>query len=108
MRILWVGEKNVPALRNLDRNQLKAEVVESGKVLRIQRHHQDSQILCWLNFGSETAKITNNNKSGTWKKILDSSEQIWGGKGSELPEKLEDSSSALIINPYSVVIYENQ
>ena len=101
--------KNVPALRNLDRNQLEAKVVEPEKILRIQRHHQDSQILCWLNFSSETVKITDNNKSGTWKKILDSSEPTWGGKGSQLPEKLDGASNyELNINPYSVVVYSNQ
>ncbi|MEL6458241.1 MAG: malto-oligosyltrehalose trehalohydrolase [Cyanobacteria bacterium J06621_15] len=101
--------KNVPALRNLDRNQLEATVVEPEKILRIQRHHQDSQILCWLNFSSETVNITDNNNSGNWKKILDSSEQTWGGKGSQLPEKLNESNnSELIINPYSVVVYSEQ
>ena len=101
--------KNVPALRNLDRNQLEAKVVEPEKILRIQRHHQDSQILCWLNFSSEAVKITDNSKSGTWKKILDSSEQTWGGEGSQLPEKLDGASNyELNINPYSVVVYSNQ
>ena len=101
--------KNVPALRNLDRNQLEATVLEPEQVLCIKRHHQDSQIVCWLNFGSEAVKITDDNKSGTWKKILDSSEETWGGTGSQMPEKLDGSSSSeLMINPYSVVVYSNQ
>lgn len=100
--------RDIPALRNLDRNQLEATVLEPEKVLCIQRHHQDSQILCWLNFGSETVKITENIPSGTWEKILDSSESTWGGTGSQLPEKLDETShSSININPYSVVVYSN-
>ncbi len=101
--------RDVPALRNLDRNKLEATVLEPEKVLCIKRHHENSQVLCWLNFGSEAVKITDSNKSKTWKKILDSSEQEWGGTSSQLPEKLDESNnSELTINPYSVVVYENQ
>lgn len=114
-RILWLFHqkllqmrRDIPALRNLDWNQLEVTVLKPEKVLRIHRHHEDSRILCWLNFGSEAVKIAENNKSGIWEKILDSSEETWGGIGSKLPEKIEENSnSILIINPYSVVVYSN-
>ena len=114
-RLLWLFHqkllqmrRDIPALRNLDRNQLEATVLKPEKVLCIQRHHQDSKILCWLNFDSETVKITENIPSGAWEKILDSSESTWGGTDSQLPEKLDETShSRMDINPYSVVIYSN-
>ncbi|MEA5593553.1 malto-oligosyltrehalose trehalohydrolase [Rivularia sp. UHCC 0363] len=100
--------REIPALASLDRNQLEATVLEPEKVLRIHRYHQDSKVLCWLNFGSETVKIAENIPSGTWKRILDSSEETWRGTGSQLPEKLDgDSNPMMIINPYSVAVYSN-
>ena len=100
--------RDIPALRNLDRNKLEATVLEPEKVLYIKRQHEDSEILCWLNFGSETVKIAENIPSGAWKKILDSSQETWGGTGSQLPEKLDgESDPTMNINPYSVVVYGN-
>lgn len=114
-RILWLFHqkllqmrREIPALANLDWNKLEVTVLKPEKVLRIYRYHKDSRIICWLNFGSEAVKMAENNKSGIWEKILDSSAETWGGTGSQLPEKIEDNSNpTMMINPYSVVVYSN-
>ena len=101
--------RDIPALAKLDRNQLETKVLEAEKILRIHRYDRGSKIISWLNFGSETVNITENIPSGTWKKLLDSSEETWGGTGSQLPEKLDaTTNSTMILNPYSVVIYSHQ
>ncbi|MGD1911811.1 MAG: malto-oligosyltrehalose trehalohydrolase [Rivularia sp. (in: cyanobacteria)] len=115
-RTLWLFHqkllqmrRDIPALAKLDRNQLETKVLEAEKILRIHRYDRGSKIISWLNFGSETVNITENIPSGTWKKLLDSSEETWGGTGSQLPEKLDaTTNSTMILNPYSVVIYSHQ
>ncbi|MDJ0736352.1 MAG: malto-oligosyltrehalose trehalohydrolase [Nostocaceae cyanobacterium] len=99
--------REIPALSNLDRNNLQAKVVDSEKVLQLQRKHKDSQVICWLNFDSQAVKITVNLTSGTWNKVIDSAETTWGGSGSQMPQKLSVTSEQLIINPHSVVVYAN-
>ncbi len=112
-RMLWLFyqkllelRRTIPALANLDRNNLEASVIEPEKVLQLRRWCDDNQVLCWLNFSSEVVKIKANIPSGTWKKLLDSADPAWGGDNSPLPEILNgESQSAFALHPESVVIY---
>ncbi|MCX7594943.1 MAG: malto-oligosyltrehalose trehalohydrolase, partial [Fischerella sp.] len=112
-RMLWLFyqkllqlRREIPALANLDRNNLEASVVEPEKVLQLQRWCENSQILCWLNFSQEVVEMKANIPIGNWKKLLDSADPTWGGAGSQLPETLTTQSQpTLVLNAESVVIY---
>ncbi|WP_026734500.1 malto-oligosyltrehalose trehalohydrolase [Fischerella sp. PCC 9605] len=112
-RLLWLFyqkllqlRREIPALANLDRNNLEASVVEPEKVLQLQRWCENSQVLCWLNFSQEVVEMKANIPTGNWKKLLDSADSTWGGAGSQLPETLSTQSQpTLILNAESVVIY---
>ncbi|NWF61278.1 MAG: malto-oligosyltrehalose trehalohydrolase [Fischerella sp.] len=112
-RLLWLFyqkllqlRREIPALANLDRNNLEASVVEPEKVLQLQRWCENSQVLCWLNFSQEVVEMKANIPTGNWKKLLDSADSTWGGAGSQLPETLSTQSQpTLVLNAESVVIY---
>ncbi|MFQ4144958.1 malto-oligosyltrehalose trehalohydrolase [Chlorogloeopsis sp. ULAP02] len=114
-RALWLFyqkllqlRREIPALANLDCNNLEALVIEPEKVLSLQRWCENSQVMCWFNFSQDVVEITANLPSGIWKKTLDSAESTWGGSGSQLPEKLStEEQQKLVLNPESVIVYSN-
>ncbi|MDM9385678.1 malto-oligosyltrehalose trehalohydrolase [Chlorogloeopsis sp. ULAP01] len=114
-RALWLFyqklfqlRREIPALTNLDRNNLEALVIEPEKVLSLRRWCENSQVMCWFNFSQEVVKITANLPSGIWEKTLDSAEPTWGGSGSQLPEQIStEEQQTLVLNPESVIVYSN-
>jgi maltooligosyltrehalose trehalohydrolase len=105
--------REVPALRHADRQSMEVKVLAEEKVLKLRRWHENSQVLCLLNFNSQPSSITMALPPGTWKKLLNSADSQWGGKGSDLPETIpiqrEETvvEQQLILSPESVVIYSS-
>jgi maltooligosyltrehalose trehalohydrolase len=103
--------REVPALTHADRQCLEVTVLAEEKVLKLRRWHGNSQVLCLLNFNSQPSSITMTLPPGTWKKLLNSADSQWNGKGSDLPETIptkRDETVAeerFILSPESVVIY---
>ncbi|MBW4661916.1 MAG: malto-oligosyltrehalose trehalohydrolase [Drouetiella hepatica Uher 2000/2452] len=103
--------KQVPALANLDRHTLEALVSEEDHLIKLRRWCGNSQVLCLLNFNTQEVETTLTLPPGLWKKLLDSTDTLWGGSGSELPEMIPTqrgivSQQILKLQPQSVVIYE--
>lgn len=100
--------REIPALRYADRQQLTATCL-SEHLLQLQRWHENSQILAWLNFSQAPVSVPAAFPSGSWKKLLNSADVEWGGPGSTLPSQLTtsdaDSTEPLALHPLSVVVY---
>lgn len=93
--------KTQPALKTLDRQQVKTEVDESKKLLLLQRDHAQQQIYCILNFSKHIQQVSLPSHIQKFEKLIDSSDASWGGN-SEIEQHKE------IIQPESVIIYASK
>jgi maltooligosyltrehalose trehalohydrolase len=99
--------RDIPALSYLDKDSL--EVTELGKIILTQRCKMEdhSHVFCLFNFNHTDTTLPAGAPEGRWKKILDSSETIWGGSGTWLPEQITpDEKLTLRANGCAVFIKE--
>jgi maltooligosyltrehalose trehalohydrolase len=94
----------MPALKNLDKQNLEASTVEDDKLLFLRRGSDRSQIFCIMNFNDKDVSFKAS-PGGIWRKILDPSEERWMGSGSTMPDKLIREQEATI-PPQSFALYE--
>jgi maltooligosyltrehalose trehalohydrolase len=93
-----------PALKNLDKRSLSVTTHEDHSVLFIHRWANDQQVFYILNFSDRPCTITITPPEGNWQKLLDSTDQVWQGIGSTLPEKL--CSQPVEIPAQSIALYQ--
>jgi len=98
--------RSIPALKNLDKQNLEVSCIEADKLLFLHRWSDGSQIFCIMNFNAKDISFTPTLPSSNWQKILDSSDTKWMGPGAKLPEKLV-SGQELIIPPQSFALYNS-
>lgn len=98
--------RSIPALKNLDKQNLEVSCLEADKLLFLHRWSDGSQIFCIMNFNANDISFTATLPSGNWQKILDSSDTKWMGSGAKLSEKLL-SEQELIIPPQSFALYNS-
>jgi len=119
--------KGIPALRNLSKDC--QDVYFDSRLIFVRRWHASSEALCIMNFGeNDTAlrlstpgnsRIMEENFSsfgaGVWKKVIDSSDTVWGGPGSSMPDMILQSENGLIrwpekyqIRHQSFLLYEKR
>ncbi|HEY9605941.1 MAG TPA: malto-oligosyltrehalose trehalohydrolase [Allocoleopsis sp.] len=96
--------RTMPALKNLDKQNLEASAVEDNKLLFLRRGSDGSQIFCIMNFNEKDVSF-NASQGGIWRKILDSSEERWMGSGSTMPDELIREQEATIPSQ-SFALYE--
>jgi maltooligosyltrehalose trehalohydrolase len=96
--------RTLPALKQLDKQNLEASTVEEDKLLFLRRGSRGDQIFCIMNF-NEKEVTCQTSLGGSWRKILDSSDEKWMGSGSTLPEKLIREQEVTIA-PQSFALYE--
>jgi maltooligosyltrehalose trehalohydrolase len=97
--------RQVPSLRRLERQNLEVKSIERDKLISFRRWSQNSQVFCVMNFGRQGATLRAELPSGNWQKCLDSSDSQWLGKGSTLPQLLNQEQD-LTIQPQSFALYE--
>lgn len=96
--------KTVPSLARLTRERMKVEAVDERRVMSVRRAAGGDEIACWFHFGEAPAIVPA--PPGRWRKLLDSSEDRWGGPGSTLPGLLDSPDFAL--PPQTVVLYRKE
>lgn len=97
--------RNIPALKQLDKQNLDASVIEEDKLMFLRRGTQSSQIFCIINFNEKEMTFTAKSPSGNWQKILDSADTQWMGSGSTMPETLIQEQK-LTIKAQSFALYQ--
>ncbi len=95
----------IPALVNLDKDALEAAGFEENKIVLVRRRKGQSQVLLIFNFNNAEVTFTASLYKGIWKKILDSSDQIWRGPGVLLPERVTPDKE-LTIQGYGFAVYK--
>lgn len=97
--------RTIPALKELDKDNLEATAIEEDKLLFLHRWQDSSQIYAILNFNEKEIGFKAKCPPGEWKKILDSADQEWLGKGSDLPQELKQNLD-LKIQGHSFIVYQ--
>jgi maltooligosyltrehalose trehalohydrolase len=99
--------RTIPALKNLDKNNLEATVQEEKKLLFLHRWQDSSKLFCILNFNNEEVSFDANIPNNDWQKILDSADQKWMGSGSVLSDSLNSQPNvSLTIPAQSFAVYQ--
>ncbi len=95
---------DLPALAQLDKQQLEVSLPVGDQLILMRRRHERSQVLVLLNFSHEEISFPFPAQSGTWEKLLDSAESRWAGQGSALPESTRGVQQ-ISMAPLSVALY---
>jgi maltooligosyltrehalose trehalohydrolase len=96
--------RTIPALKQLDKQNLETSVVENDKLLFLRRGSQESQIFCIMNFNDRDVTFQAS-PDGIWHKILDSSDSQWMGSGSTMSNQLIRDRE-MTISSHSFALYE--
>lgn len=100
--------KNLPVLSPNNRHELEAVAYEREKLLWIRRWRSGDQAVIIFNFGNKPATAVLPFPNGRFKKITDSADHRWNGRGSLCPDLLEaDGDASLSIAPSSLVLFQS-
>jgi maltooligosyltrehalose trehalohydrolase len=97
--------KNTLALSSLDKNKLDVSGHEKERVIFMRRWKDSSHIFSVFNFNKSDVKVRIYPPEGEWRKILDSSQEIWSGLGTSLSE-IVNSGDEINIKGLSLAVYE--
>jgi maltooligosyltrehalose trehalohydrolase len=80
--------KEIPALSNLNKDNLEVWGLEKEKVVFLRRwdDEEDTHVFSIFNLNESNLEIRRQFPDGRWKKLIDSSEKKWNGPGSLMPE----------------------
>lgn len=95
--------KEVPALCHLCKEF--QEVSSEDGIILLKRRHGSSETMCLMNFRQAESAFRLNPETETWKKLIDSSETVWDGPGSDLPYVISQAER-FYIKPQSFLLYE--
>jgi maltooligosyltrehalose trehalohydrolase len=96
--------RNIPALSNLDKECLDVCGLEDKRVLFMRRWNGESEVYLILNFNNTDIRLTASLNRGAWGKILDTSEKMWDGPGTFLPEKITQGEE-ITIRGHSLALF---
>jgi maltooligosyltrehalose trehalohydrolase len=96
--------RDIPALSNLDKNSLDVFGLEDEKLLLMRRWQDGSEVFSVFNFNDVDARLAAPLTAGVWKKILDSSENIWNGPGTLLPDRITQGEE-MAVKSQSLSLY---
>lgn len=97
--------REIPALACLSKNNLAVKGFAQQKLFFIHRLNKDNEVIIVFNINKDQTSVTLPIPAGHWRKGLDSSEELWGGRVSAIPEKVESKGECdLVLNPWTVVL----
>jgi maltooligosyltrehalose trehalohydrolase len=96
--------RDIPAFSTFDRESLDVCGIEDKRILLIKRWKDESEVFCIFNYNNNDAKIIIPLINGIWKKILDSSDEIWKGPGTYLPEGIMQEKE-ITVKSQSLALY---
>jgi len=95
-----------PALATSDADGIEAVAFERARALYVRRWSEGAEVAFVLAFGTTGASVTPPLPAGRWRRILDTEEARWLGRGSSAPEIIEsDGDIALSVAARSAVVY---
>jgi maltooligosyltrehalose trehalohydrolase len=94
-RLLIELRKTVPAISTLDNKKLYVSFSEEEKMIVLRRWEGESHVCAIFNFQNTDSALKMILPEGNWKKIIDSSDEIWGGPGPLSPGSVADGDEML-------------
>jgi len=88
--------KETPALACLSKDNIDVQGFEDYKLLFLHRWQEDSEAIAVFNLTDNQVSVTLPIPVGCWQKSLDSAEERWHGKGSNIPELLDSKGEAFL------------
>ncbi len=99
--------KSMPALRRLSMEPGAVAVLEEQSVLTMERRAGDDHLLLVVHFGERGAPVSVPAQTGSWRKLLDSSDRRWMGPGSEVADRLRSGGSLeMSSRPNSLYLFQ--
>ncbi|MDH4231667.1 MAG: malto-oligosyltrehalose trehalohydrolase [Nitrospirota bacterium] len=99
--------RTIPALSNLDKGNLDVSLAGNEKVIFMNRWKDRSNILGIFNFHEGDKDMIFELPGGKWKKIMDSSDEIWAGPGKSMPETAQNGD-VVSMRASGVVLYSRE
>jgi maltooligosyltrehalose trehalohydrolase len=98
--------KELPALASLSKEEMEVFGFEEERVLFVRRWSGSSEVFAVFNFGDAEATVAVSVPGGHWRKLLDSADKRWQGKGSSLPDVLRsEGEAALRLSPKALALF---
>jgi len=98
--------KAVPPLADLNKETMNVRGYENEQVLFVHRWNEVGQVILVESFGHADISITLPIPSGSWRKMLDSTDEKWAGNGSSVPQELHCAAAInLSLTPRSAVVF---
>jgi maltooligosyltrehalose trehalohydrolase len=99
--------RELPAFSRNGQDETEAIAFEREKLLWVRRWRRDNQAVMIVNLGSKPAIAVFPFPKACFRKILDSADPRWNGRGSLCPDLLEaDGNASLSIAASSVVLFQ--
>jgi maltooligosyltrehalose trehalohydrolase len=101
--------KQLPALHHLERQRSTIISYENQQTLVLHRWYEDQQVLCLMNFSKQPQAVSQSRLiSGSWEKILDSSDTQWQTAGQHnftSGSTIDSSPDSMLVQAQSIAIY---
>jgi maltooligosyltrehalose trehalohydrolase len=92
------------ALASLDKTGMEVTSFESAQTILVRRWCETEEIAIVYSFATTQGPCSLPVPAGRWKKLLDSSDAIWSGPGSSLPEVLQSTGRMDLELPANVLL----
>ncbi|MGA1796135.1 MAG: malto-oligosyltrehalose trehalohydrolase [bacterium] len=99
--------KKSPALSRLDKDALSIRRIEGSNLVQLIRRHEKDHILALVNIEDRETSVRLDSLKGTWKKLLDSTEEQWMGPGVSMPDHIAKGCE-ITAGPFCFVIYAGE
>lgn len=99
--------RELPALSDLNKENLEVVAYEQERVLSVRRWNDDDEVCVIFSFRDDGLTIPLSVPAGHWCKRLDTSEERWLGSGSTVPATLVSPGEVQItLRSRSCVLFE--
>jgi len=98
--------KEMLVLRTLSKDNLEVSHFESERTLFVRRWRGRDEVFCLYNFSEKEENIRVTLPEGRWCKVLDSSEEVWGGKGAAVEPTINSQMTKIPIHAHSFLLYK--
>ncbi len=98
--------RELSSLARLDKKALEVTSFVDQRALLVKRWNTSSQVLIACHFDRALTELLLPVPPGRWHRTLDSGEERWGGKGSQIPAVLESHGGVqLPLGPWAFLVF---
>ena len=99
--------KGIPALSSLSKEDMDVQGMEKERVVLMRRWKGENHIFCVFNFNPDDVILPTALPARKWKKVIDSSDHLWNGPGTLLPDKI-NAGDQIIVRGLGMALYKRE